>query len=132
MIKKKNDDIEVKVCQSDDINLFYDVMLNGRKIKDEHEKEEIEASIYAIHLLIPDASIHRFIRHFGMEKCLEPQTISLLSKLFMVDERLMLIRLKLICTKIQEFNDMYSVIDSKKTPDYEESNPGKIKQKSKE
>ena len=129
MEKKENN--SYSVCFSDDIQLFYDVMLGGRKIKNEHEKKEIEASIYAMHLLIPDSSIYGFIGYYGLEECLKPKSLGILSRLFMVDERLMRIRLKLISDKLDKLTDIYDIVESKKVPDYEESDSSKIRQKSK-
>ena len=40
----------------DSLNLFYDVMLCNRKIRNETEKEEDEASYFAMCLLLPRES----------------------------------------------------------------------------
>ena len=49
----------------DSISLFYDVILYGRKIKTLEEKEEIEASYFAMCLLLPTEEFDLVIKSFG-------------------------------------------------------------------
>ena len=81
------------VCFKDDIQFFYDVMLNGKQITNEEELKEFEASYFAMCLLIPENTIRSIVEKAGIGFSLKQTSISALSKLFMVDERLMKIRL---------------------------------------
>jgi Zn-dependent peptidase ImmA (M78 family) len=81
------------ICFRDDAQLFYDVMLKGRSINNQEELEEFEESYFAMCLLIPEKTIRSIVGSCGIEFCRKPENIRGLSQFFMVDQKLMDIRL---------------------------------------
>lgn len=79
----------------DSLNLFYDVMLCNRKIRNETEKEEVEASYFAMCLLLPRESFLEAINYLGgIDECYKINNIKALSRLFRVEDKLVRVRLK--------------------------------------
>ena len=91
----------------DSINLFYDVMLCDRKIRTKEEKEEVEASYFAMCLLLPEKQFLKVINSFGgINECY----------MFFVEERLIRVRLKDLNSKIKDDDTIDETLkfDSKK------------------
>lgn len=79
----------------DSLNLFYDVMLCDRKIKNETEKEEVEASYFAMCLLLPRELFLEAVNYLGgIDECYKINNIEALSRLFRVEDKLVRVRLK--------------------------------------
>lgn len=77
------------------LNLFYDVMLCGRKVKTKKEQKDVDASYFAMCILIPEKKFKDIIKLLGgIEKCYNEENIDILSKIFKVEKRLLLVRLK--------------------------------------
>ena len=79
----------------DSLNLFYDVMLCNRKIKSKTEKEDFEASYFAMCLLLPRESFLNMVNYLGgFDECYKMDNITILSRVFNVEKRLVNVRLK--------------------------------------
>ena len=79
----------------DSINLFYDVILCDKKIKNESEKEDFEASYFAMCLLLPKEPFLDTVNYLGgIDECYKNNNIILLSRLFNVEDKLIRVRLK--------------------------------------
>ena len=60
----------------DSINLFYDVILCDRKIKNESEKEDFEASYFAMCLLLPKEPFLDTVNYLGgIDECYKNNNI---------------------------------------------------------
>ncbi len=99
--------------------LFYDVMLYGRKIKNEAEKDNVEASYFAMVLLLPREPFLEAVNNLGgIDECYAINNIRELSKMFNVEPKLVQIRLK----DLDEILEYEQQIDSNKEQNYNESN----------
>lgn len=80
----------------DHASFFYDVMVNGRKITCEFERESFEASYFAMCLLIPEETFKEALNliHGRLEgSYIDAEKIELLSSIFNVEENLIVCRI---------------------------------------
>ena len=87
----------------DSMNLFYDVMLCDRTIRTEEEKKEIEASYFAMCLLLPKETFLQSVNILGgFDECYKMEKITLLSNIYGVEKRLIRVRLKDLKSRVSE------------------------------
>ena len=90
----------------DPIDLLYEVEVLGRKIKTQEEIESIEASYFAMSLLVPDESFMAIIntKEGGLSDWTSKSSINILSRIFKVEPRLIAIKIVGLNKKINEQN----------------------------
>ena len=103
----------------DSLDLFYDVMLYDRKIKNEAEKENVEASYFAMCLLLPREPFLEAVNNLGgIDECYAINNIKELSKMFNVEPKLVRTRLKDLSELLENEQQVSSNIDQ----NYSENN----------
>lgn len=77
---------------------MYDVLVNEKPCKDEHEYKEMQASYFAMLLLIPTVLLEPLINFYGgiQEVCNKYTTKTFFAKIFKVEVNLMSIRLAIL------------------------------------
>ena len=75
---------------------FYDVILYDREIKDDYEKQEVEACYFAMALLMPIGAFLSVIKQYGglEETYKDYRKIEKIAELFRVEEQLVRCRIK--------------------------------------
>lgn len=91
----------------DSMNLFYDVMLCDRNIKSKEEKEDVEASYFAMCLLLPEKAFMNIVNSFGgIDESYKEDNVRTLARIFRVEKKLIRVRLKDLASKTNEKSDL--------------------------
>ncbi len=93
---EKEDEIFYERNIRESLKLFYDVILCGREIKDDYEKQEVEACYFAMALLMPTGAFLSVIKQYGglEETYKDYKKIEKIAELFRVEEQLVRCKIK--------------------------------------